>query len=222
MRLEEISLGEHYHIYNRSHDKQEIFLDSRDYARFLFLILYFQSPVEFFNLSRPVSQYVRRSAFNIDQQKVAEVLKTRTVELVSFAIMPNHFHLLVCEKRENGISKYMHRVQTAYAKYFNTKYKKVGHLWSGAYKVVSVDSNEQLLHLSAYIHRNPRGLKEWKNKEENYSWSSYQDYTKGNRWGLLIEQDIILEQFNSVAEYDDFLRTSSAKKVDEMHQFDER
>ena len=87
------------------------------------------------------------------------MITSRYVELVSFAFIPNHFHLIVHEKKENGISQYMQRILNAYTKYFNAKYKKTGHLFQGPFKAVHTESNEQLLHLSAYIHRNPERLR---------------------------------------------------------------
>lgn len=127
--------------------------------------------------------------------------------------MPNHFHLLVREKTDDGsgVPRYLQRIQTGYAKYFNTKYKKRGHLFQGAFRAIPVESDEQLLYLSAYIHRNPRELKNWKDKEERYPWSSYQDLTKNNRWGELLKPAVILNQFPSADKYYDFLKTSTAK-----------
>ena len=124
MRKIKIIQGEHYHIFNRGNNKQNIFFDDRDWIRFLFLVLYFQSPVSFENLSRPVSSFVKHRVFNINNQIIEKMVASRYVELVSFAFVPNHFHLIVHEKKENGISQYMQRILNAYTKYFNAKYKK--------------------------------------------------------------------------------------------------
>ena len=95
MRKVRISPGEYYHLFNRAVNKQVIFHDTSDYVRFLFLILYFQSPINFPQIGRLVKNYVKRLAFDtLDEDKV---IKRRTVELVSFCIMPNHFHLIVKE-----------------------------------------------------------------------------------------------------------------------------
>ncbi|MDP3935341.1 MAG: transposase [Candidatus Giovannonibacteria bacterium] len=142
-------------------------------------------------------------------------MQEKYVELVNFAMMPNHFHLTVREFKEGGIAQYMQRVLCAYTKYFNAKYQKSGHLFQGPYKAVHIEDNEQLLHLSAYIHRNPRELSEWKNKEHIYPWSSYQDYVNENRWGKLLTQDILLGQFADKKEYENFLKSSPAKILKE-------
>jgi putative transposase len=91
----------------------------------------------------------------------------------------------------------------------------------GPYKIVHIKDNEQLLHLSAYIHRNPREIKEWKNKEYKYPWSSYQDCIGENRWNDLFKHQIITEQFSNPNEYKDFIETSGTKlQLDEKHLLD--
>ena len=212
MRKIKIIQGEHYHIFNRGNDKQNIFFDDRDWIRFLFLVLYFQSPASFENLSRPVSYFVKHRVFNINNQIIEKMVASRYVELVSFAFVPNHFHLIIHAKEENGISQYMQRILNAYTKYFNAKYKKKGHLFQGPFKAVHIESNEQLLHLSAYIHRNPREIKCWKNREHLYFFSSYQDYFKENRWNNLLKNQIIMDQFSSGGDYKKFTDASGTKK----------
>lgn len=212
MRNISISVGEYYHIFNRGNNKQIIFLEKKDWVRFLFLIIYLQSPVVFQNLGREVSFFVKNRAFNIGKDKQEEVIDKRYVKLVSFSLMPNHFHLIVSELKEGGVAQYMQRILCAYTKYFNTKYKKSGHLFQGPYKAVHINDNKQLLYLSTYIHLNPRELSLWKNKEHLYPWSSYQDYLGENRWGYLLEQNIILEQFSGKKEFYDFTKSSSAKE----------
>lgn len=203
--------GEYYHIYNRGNNKQNIFIDKSDWVRFAFLIIYFQSPIVFSNIGYSVSNFNKYQVYGISKKILEKILENRNVELINFTNMPNHFHLTVMEIEENGISSYMQRVQNAYTKYFNTKYKKSGHLFQGPYNIVHVKNNEQLLHLSAYIHRNPREIKQWKNKEDKYSWSSYQDYINENRWGELLKPKIILDQFSNKEEYGNFVNTSGTK-----------
>src|ERR1700683_3976666 len=193
MRNITISVDEHYHVCNRGVGKQAIFRNRSDYARFLFLILHMQSPHGFFNISRYIHHFVQHSVLNIDSAEAGNVCRDRYVELVGFCLMPNHFHLILKEVEENGIAQYMQRVLNGYAKYYNTKYKASGHVFQGPYRAVHVRTNEQLLYLSAYVHRNPRELPSWKMKEHEYTWSSYQDYIGENRWGELLVPDIIIE-----------------------------
>jgi putative transposase len=214
MRNIKIAPGEYYHIFNRGVNKQIIFQDNFDRVRFLFLILYFQSPVVLSNMGRPVKYFVKHRVFNIEKEKVHKIAKDRFVELTSFCLMPNHFHSIVKEVEEKGIARYMQRVLNSYTKYYNTKYNKSGHLFQGPYKAVHIKNNKQLLHLSAYIHRNPRELKEWFNKENIYPWSSYQDFVNKNRFEELLVPDIINGQFENKSEYDKFVKTSPTKLLE--------
>lgn len=215
MRNIEISIDEYYHVYNRGAHKRIIFHDTADYARFLFLILYFQSPFVFEQISRYVRRFVRHRVFDIDANTISEIISSRYVELISFCLMPNHFHLTLREVEEGGIARYMQRVLNGYTKYYNTKYEASGHLFQGPYKAVHIENNDQLLYLSAYIHRNPRELPSWKDKEQKYEWSSYQDYVDENRWGELLSTKLILEQFDTKGGYEEFVCTSTAKMSDE-------
>ena len=215
MRNTKIVPGEYYHLLNRGVSKQNIFFDKSDWTRFLFLILYLQSPAVFQNIGRPVKEFVKHSVFNIEQDVVLEAISRRYVELIAFCIMPNHFHLIVKEEKESGIAQYMQRCLNGYTKYINTRYQKSGHIFQGPYKAVHVGDNRQLLYLSAYIYKNPRELVGWKNRENLYPWSSYQDYIKTNRWGGLLSTDIILSQFKNSDEYQEFIQSSSAKMLAE-------
>ncbi len=203
---------ERYHLCARGVGKQTLFLEDRDYIRFLFLLLHFQASIPFFNLSRQVNCFVRSKAFNISQEEQEKILQQRQVSLESFAIMPNHIHISLQEIAKQGISNYMQRLLTGYAKYFNTKYKRTGHVFEGPFRAVHVKGNEQLLYLSAYIHRNPREIPTWKGKELLYPWSSYQDYMKENRWKDLIVPNIVMDQFSTPAKYQEFVEQSGAKE----------
>lgn len=175
------------------------------------MIIYFQSSVTLTNPENYVNYFIEHSVFNISKKMGQKIGNNLLVRLESFCLMPNHFHLLVKESVEGGVSHYMQRVLNAYSKYFNTKYKKSGHVFQGPYKAVHVETNSQLLHLSSYIHRNPIDLNGWSRKLHQYPWSSYKDYVDNNRWGNLLDTSIILEQFTNTEKYLDFVATSTAK-----------
>lgn len=212
MRIIPVVSGEYYHILGRGNNKQKIFRDKRDYIRFLFLILYFQSPIIFINIGRMVSYYVKHRVFNISKDIINDIIKTRYVELIGFTLMPNHYHLIIYGIGDGGIPKYMQRILNSYTKYFNTKYEQSGHLFQGPYKAVHIEDDNQLSYLSAYQHRNPTKLKEWKDREVNYPWSSYQDYAQENRWGELLKNDIIMCKFESKKDYNEFVQSIGAKE----------
>lgn len=213
MRTPKIAPDEYYHIFNRGNNKQAIFLDDEDRIRFLFLILHLQSPEYFPKISRHITYFCKHRVFDIDNDLLNSILKNRYVELVNFALMPNHFHLTVFEKKEGGTAQYMQRSLNSYTKYFNTKHQKSGHLFQGPFKAVHIGNNEQLLYLSAYIHRNPNEISEWRNKSHLFPWSSCQDYVKYNRWGNLINTEILQSQFSNATEYKIFMETSGAKEI---------
>jgi putative transposase len=117
--------------------------------------------------------------------------------------MPNHFHLEIRQNADIPISKLIAKVCTSYGKYFNKKYEKVGGLFQDAFKAVHIESDSQLLWLSAYIHNNPKvaGLIE---NLKDYQWSSYPDYA-GLRQGTLCDKNFILKQFANVDAYKKFV-----------------
>jgi putative transposase len=198
----EFGIGEHYHIYNRGVRKREIFTKEIDYVRFLFSILHFQSPVTFENIGRHCSYFIKHRAFNIPKKRLEKITKNQYVSLTAFALMPNHFHLIIKCNEDNGVSQYMQRILNSYTKYFNTKYSEDGHLFQGPFRAVYIESNEQLLHLSAYIHKHKT------------SWSSNQDYLHGNHWGQLLSPEIILDQFSSSKDYGNWIQENPAKDPD--------
>ena len=203
--------GEYYHLANRGVNKQVLFHDVRDYARFLFLILYLQSPVSFEHIGRYVTKFVRHRVFDIDTSVEKEVISSREVMLHAFCVMPNHFHLLVSENCNGGISRYMQRIQNGYGKYFNTVYKRTGHVFQGPFRAVHMSDNDQFLYVSAYIHKNPYEIKSVKEQYKKYPWSSYADYAGDSRWGKLISTNQILSQFKSTSDYASYVGSSPAK-----------
>ena len=213
MRKEKNVRGEYYHVINRGNNKQTIFKDERDLARFLFLILYFQSPVGLCNISRQVAYFLKNDEFNVSKIATKEITENRNVELIAFVLMPNHFHLILKEHKENGISNYMQRILTSHSKYFNAKNKTTGHLFQGPFKIILIKDDPQLLYLSAYAHNNARELKRWNGREHLFPWSSYQDYVGENRWGELLKPDIILDQFPNKEKYKSFVQKSGAKEI---------
>jgi putative transposase len=213
MRSVTISVGEYYHVFNRGAHKQPIFHTDADYARFLFSTLHLQSPANFPQIGRLTKHFVQHSELDSENDIVKEIADNRYVDLVAFCLMSNHFHLLLKESVEGGIARYMQRILNSYTKYYNTKYEHSGHLLQGPYKAVHVGANEQLLHTASYIHRNPLELNKWKSKIELYPWSSFLDYSEESRWGPLLAQEIILEQFLNKAAYADFVSESTAKSV---------
>ena len=210
-----IALDEYYHLYTRGVGKKNIFLDKRDYLRFLFCMLHFQYDENFYNAGNAVTRFLDTGSFAF-QKRNAPDEKHRIAEIVAFVLMPNHLHIIAHEIEPGGIARLMKRALGGYAKYFNAKYNMSGHVFQGAYNAVHIEDNNQLLYVSTYVHRNPRELRGWKNREGKYPWSSFLDYITANRWGNLIKQDIILDQFPQKVEYEKFVNESVAKNSSDL------
>ena len=163
-----------------------------------------------------MEQSVQSSTLHISNKLREEVLKDRMVELVLFCFVPNHYHIVVRELIDNGISKYMQRVLTAYTKYFNIRHEKTGHLFQGPYKSVHIEDDRQLMHTSAYIHKHPCEINGWLGREDKYPWSSYQDCINRNRFDELLITGIITERYienKGVSSYKKFVSSSPAKEI---------
>jgi putative transposase len=197
--------GEYYHIYNRGNRRQDIVRSDDDRSRFLISLPLFQHPDQPVQLNRIVHRYVQHSMLDIPD------MTRRLVELVAFVLMPNHFHCLAREIKPGGVSKYMQRFLNSYTKYFNTKYEQVGHVFQGSFQAVHIEDDDQLLYCSAYIHRNPRELPGWRDREHEYPWSSFPDYVGTNRWGELLKPDIVLDQTGRGDRYRRFVEATRAK-----------
>jgi len=189
-RVHPLVNGEYYHIYNRGVDKMDIFKNSYDFKRFIKTMLYYQiaGPKPRFSLFAPTTNL-------LDESK-------KNVEIICFCLMPNHFHFLLKQLVDKGITEFISKLSNSYTKYFNIKKGRVGYLFQGEFKSVLVGTNEQLLHLSRYVHLNPLVSDLTKNLNE-YTWSSYPEYL-----GLTSQKnctkEIILDQFKSKEYYKNF------------------
>lgn len=215
LRARPLISGEYYHVFNRGNNKQDICLDDSDRNRLVFLMMCMQSKAPVPNIKRHVDNFVHSGSLALDSGLVSLLLNSRYVQLVNFVLMPNHFHATVTASSDTGISEYLHKFQMAYSKYFNLKHSRVGHLFQGTFKSVHIGDENQLQYVSAYIHRNPRDLTGWKDREHEYAWSSYQDYVGENRWGSLLKKEIIVEGFSSGTDYRLFVESSGAKELDD-------
>lgn len=165
--------GSFYHVYNRGVAKRIIFEESENYHRFLETLSYYR----FHPTPRKLSTHLR---FN-DKLSIDNNVNKQLVKILCFCLMPNHFHLLLQQLEENGISIFIRKVADSFTRYFNTKNDRVGPLFQGKFKAKVVESDEYLLQLSKYIHRNPLKLPLWTNRLPEYSFSSYPGYLNQKR-----------------------------------------
>jgi putative transposase len=168
----------YYHIYNRSIAKYTIFNNNQEFQRILQLIDLYR----FSNFNFKLSYF--NDLASITQNKILRKLKSndkKIVSIVAFCIMPTHLHLLLKQNESNSISKYMGRILNSYSKFFNIQHNRFGPLWAGRFKSVLIKNNEQLLHLTRYIHLNPTSAKLVKNPE-NWEFSSYKEYIADSKY----------------------------------------
>ena len=179
--------GNYYHIYNRGNGKQDIFLDNQDYNFFLMRLRQNLFPKEDYNFRTPP-------------------LPENSFSLISYCLMPNHFHFLLRQNENVQITKLISRLCTSYSKYFNKKHGRVGHVFQDKFKQSLVDDNKYLVWLSAYIHQNPKVAGLVKNMDD-YKWSSYSEFI-GSKTDTMCDRKIILSQFNSQKLFKEFTEDS--------------
>ena len=180
---------EYYHIYNRGNNKQKIFQSKGDYEYFLKLI-FLANGDQKFKIS-----FLDSSVY--DTKKENEI-----VGIGAYCLMPNHFHILITQINENGISKFMHKVLSSYSHYYNKRYDRIGFLFESKFKSEYIDDDIYLKYIFSYIHLNPVKLiqSDWKeegikdkikviNFLKDYKYSSFDDYL-----GFKRKENIILNR----------------------------
>ena len=197
--------GEFYHVYNRGVDKRIVFSDEDDLNRFM-------QSMEEFNVIDPIgsiyqNSFIKNKSDSTDQLG-HPMSKLKLVNFICYCLNPNHYHFILEQVSDKGIEKFMQRLGNGYTKYFNNKNKRSGVLFQGKFKAVHIDSNEYLLHASAYVNLNDRvhqlGGKDSKLVKSRSSWGEYTGKSKGD----FCNKDIILEQYKSVREYQKFAESS--------------
>ncbi|MEX2436917.1 MAG: transposase [Candidatus Paceibacterota bacterium] len=208
-------IGGIYHIYNRGIDKKKIFLDYGDHERFInnfFVFNDVNSNVNLVNNSYHFKNCVKGKIKRIN--KVEKDCRSLFVEVLSFCLMPNHFHLLLRPKVEDGIQKFMQKFISGYSLYFNDKYERSGPLFQGRYKDVPVEDDNHFNWLPYYIHCNPLDLKfpSWRKGNlkdmkkaifflDHYRWSSHLFYLGENHFPLLVQKDFLKDDLGLGDDY---------------------
>lgn len=180
--------NEYYHIYSRGVEKRKIFLNIKDHNRFVAL-LYIMNQNASFRMDNFLQMH-KNNLSKIFEEKREETL----VSILGYCLMPNHFHLILHEHAEGGISKFMGKLLTAYSMYFNTKYERSGPLFTHPFRSEHISNEPQYMYIFSYVHLNPISIidKKWKKngikdkkeaKEylEKYQFSSYPDFLGNNR-----------------------------------------
>lgn len=222
--------NEIYHIYNRGVDKRDIFMEDGDFVRFIHSLFYFNDQNSILNFGRDLTMN------DIESHSLKKGRKL-LVEILAFALMPNHYHLIIRQRVNDGVVKFMQKLGIAYAKFFNEKYKRSGHLFEGRFKAELIKRDAHFLYLPYYIHLNPldiafpgwkkKGIKDYKKAIEfleNYRWSSYLDYIGKKNFSSVTQREFLLESFGGRGahrrEINNWIKNKSHEKLTQLSTFD--
>lgn len=197
---------EFWHLIGRGVDKRDVVLDDHDRLRFI-------HDLYIFNDLNPTPNFIVRG--RRDNARKRE----RLVDIHAFCLMNNHYHLLVSERIEGGISLFMRKLNMGYAKYFNEKYDRSGALWQGKYRKVLIERNEHFMYVPFYIHLNPLDyvMQEWRDggvKDADkalealleYRWSSHLDYLGVQNFPSIIRTDVLGPILGTKGQYENTIK----------------
>ena len=209
-----IVTGQFYHIFNRGVAKQPTFLSKKDYEQAILALSYYR----FKNVPIKLSRFKELSVEERNNLMSKLTASDQClVKIISFVLMPNHFHFLLHQVQDHGIANFVAKFSNSYTKYFNTRQDRVGPIFQGVYKAVLVETDEQLLHLSRYIHLNPVVSLVIKESDLlTYPWSSLPDYLSNEP--LITYTKPVLEYFLSNKDYENFLldQIEYGKRLEEI------
>lgn len=204
MPLRKIPLvtDEIYHIVNRGNNSIPIFKTKYDYQKFIQIFSFYQ------NLHPPMkfSKFMQLNL--LEKNKILEELKQKgdyLVEIIAYCLMPNHFHFVLKQIAEAGILNFLRLTTDSYSRNFNTKYQRKGSLFEGRFKAIRVETNNQLLHVTRYVHLNPYSSYLVKDLEslQLYPFSSLPEYLENSKTGIC-QKGIVLNQFPKPGSFQQF------------------
>lgn len=188
--------GEIYHVYNRSVAKESLFETEWSIDRFLDTVAYYRA-----------YRSVRFSFYNRKVNKTFPSTDKLKVEIFAFAIMPNHYHFLLQQLNDGGISRFISEVQNSYAKSYNLICERHGSVFQNNFKAKHIDTEAQFNHTSRYIHLNPVRADMMTYRElERSRLTSYYWYLNPAK-NMFISSDRINGYFKKIERYRDYVRS---------------
>lgn len=190
-----------YHVCNRGIERRAIFNDRFDYDRFVQIMRYYrhESPKFSFSQFKDLEKGARHDFL------LSHAQTPKLVDILSYCLMPNHFHLLLRQRLDSGVSKFLSNLSNSYAKYYNAKYSRIGPLYQGPFRAVFIETDEQLIHVSRYIHINPAvSSLIQQDRLMDYEWSSLSNYLEPSTQEI-VETETILLKFSGLQTYADFI-----------------
>lgn len=224
-----------YHVLNRGIDGRDIFIDEQDRFRFIHDLYELNNKDVVnttFHLFSKSNDLRSRKIIAIEKQP-----RKLLVDIHVFAMMSNHYHLMLSAKVDGGISKFLNKLNMGYVKYFNYKYKRRGTLFQGRTKKILISDESHFIHLPYYIHLNPLDLNspEWRERKlldykkavnflEKYRWSSHMDYVGIKNFPSVINQKFLLDFFNGQDGYKNniysWLKNIKEEQLEEFKYYD--
>lgn len=208
--------GQIYHIVNRGVADLPIFLNKNDYLRAI-------EVMDFYRYYKPKLRFSYYKSLPIEERlnflnDLREKGK-KQISLLAFCFMPNHFHFLIKEMEEDGVMFFMKNFSDSYAKYFNMKNKRRGPLFQSVFRTVRIESDDQFLHVSRYIHLNPYSsylLKEIQ-EIEVFPYCSFIDYLQ-KRNPQLVDSNFLMNFFPTLEKFKEFTYNQAdyQRKLDEI------
>jgi len=225
MRKVQLANNQFYHVYNRGVEKRDIFLSEIDFSRFIF-------GLGAFNTNLPVNLKLYSSSPDLEIRRNFGIPHHPLVKVHSFCLLRNHYHVLLEQMVDNGISNFMKKLGVGYSMYFNMKHERVGPLFQGRFKAKFVDDEVYLTHVLRYIHLNPieiidpawkeSGIKSWKKSLEflkSYKWSSYNDYSGMHIFPNVVTTDFLLNLLGGPDEHIHFLKSWLMKDLESIQNY---
>lgn len=188
-----LAIDETYHIFNRSLRQVPLFTSRREFSIFLMAARYYLQ----------VNPQVKFSIYRRQTKKYKVDLSKTLVKVVSYCLMPDHYHFILTQLTEKGIKKFIHRLANSYSHYFNLKHNQKGSIFESKFKAVRIQTQEQLVHLSRYLHLNPVTSFLTEDPIE-YDYSSYKVYLNKDRSDFIDPSDVMVD-FSSPKQYEEFV-----------------
>lgn len=194
MRKETFEKGEYYHVYNQGVDKRDITLDQHDSNRFL-------QGLREFNTTEAIGSLQWNACKKRRDQSFSDLVAKRLVEIVAYCLNPNHFHLIVRQVQENGISIFLKAQSGGYSNYFNKRHHRGGSLFRGPFKAKRIEDKDELLYKSIYVSRNNEVHKFSDQVAKKRVRRSWEEYVNESTPGLCL-QTPIWEKFGDIRAYE--------------------
>lgn len=208
--------SETYHVFNRGVERRPIFTSKKEYERFIELLKYYR----FSHVPMRYSDF--RVLPDLAQKNIWQSQLNHgklDVDILAYCLMPNHFHLVIRQQEEHGIHRFLSNISNGFAKYFNTKHRRIGPLFQGVFKAVHIETDEQLLHVTRYVHLNPvAAFMIPESVVDTYPWSSLSEYVTKASSGFC-ETGWVKEFFKKPVGYRSFVhdQVAYAKALARIH-----